>query len=98
MSEDLSGSRHDGSDRRPPRYRAILLGPSGRIASLVNLVAADDGDALSLAEAMVDGHAVELWDGVRFIEHFPALDPEGAASENATDASLATRRVRAPGP
>ncbi|MCJ2083928.1 hypothetical protein [Methylobacterium sp. J-090] len=98
MSDDLSGSRHDGSDRRPPRYRAILLGPTGRIASLVNLIAGDDKDALRLAEAMVDGHAVELWDGVRFIEHFPALDPEGEASAKDTDVSLATRRMQAPGP
>ena len=93
MSDDLSGSRHEGPDRRPSRYRAILLSPSGRIASLVNLVADDDKDALRLAEAMVDGHAVELWDGVRFIEHFPALDPDGEMS--ATDAS---RPSRASGP
>ncbi|WP_210248472.1 hypothetical protein, partial [Methylobacterium sp. WL103] len=26
------------------------------------------------AKALVNGHAVELWDGLRFIDHFPTLD------------------------
>lgn len=71
-ASDLPPYRQDDG---PPRYRAILLAPSGQIASLINLIAGNDTDALHLAEAMVDGHAVELWDGVRFIEHFPAIHP-----------------------
>lgn len=63
-------------DRIPvqPRYRAIILGPSGNVLGAVRLDATDDSSALSQAKALVDGHAIELWDGMRYIEHFPAED------------------------
>ncbi|MHC2002855.1 hypothetical protein ACYQR9_20755 [Methylobacterium sp. CM6241] len=38
------------------------------------LAAEDDDRAIEAVKAMVDGHAVELWDGLRFIEHFPSVD------------------------
>lgn len=62
------------ADEQRAHYRAIILGSSGQITRIVNLTAADDAEALKLSEAMVDGHAVELWDGLRYIEHFPAKD------------------------
>lgn len=55
-------------------YRAILLAADGRIATLSRLDAQDDAEALVRAAGMVDGHAVELWDGSRFIAHFPPVD------------------------
>ncbi|MER2265274.1 hypothetical protein [Methylobacterium oxalidis] len=64
---------------RPPhlhdeaRYRAFLIDPDGRVVAIEHLAARDDEAALVLARTLVDGHAVELWDGMRFIEHFDAL-------------------------
>jgi hypothetical protein len=34
----------------------------------------DDPSAIVKAKAIVGGHTVELWDGVRFIEIFPSVD------------------------
>ncbi|GJE54812.1 MULTISPECIES: hypothetical protein [Methylobacterium] len=59
---------------RPANYRAVLLRADGSVVFTSNLNAADDDEALGFAQAMVDGHAVELWDGLRFIEHFPSID------------------------
>ena len=70
MSVENSSAR---TGRRSARYRAILIGTSGHITGLITLTAANDDVALKLAEAMVDGHAVELWDGLRYIEHFPPI-------------------------
>lgn len=70
MLDDLSGERHERVGSRPARYRAVLLGPLGQIVGLIALTARDDDVARQLAEALVDGRAVELWDGLRFIEHF----------------------------
>ena len=41
---------------------------------MVPISVQDDDEAVERAKAMVDGHAVELWDGLRFIEHFPPVD------------------------
>ena len=66
----------DGLDKpsMPPRYRVILLGKSGEVLGMNRLHVGDDPTAIVEAKALVNGHAVELWDGVRFIEHFPAAD------------------------
>lgn len=58
-----------------PFYRAILIDGDGHTVSMYRIMAAGDGEAVSQAKALVDGHAVDLWDGVRFIEHFPAITP-----------------------
>ena len=55
-----------------PRYRALLLGSDGRVLRMEHLPVGDDAEAVRRARAFVDGNAVELWDGVRFIEHFAA--------------------------
>ncbi|WP_281407802.1 hypothetical protein [Methylobacterium sp. WL69] len=44
------------------------------MASVLRIVVDDDAHAMEAAKAMVDDHAVELWDGLRLIEHFPAID------------------------
>ena len=56
------------------RYRALILDQSGRVLAMTAISAANDDIAVEVAQSMVDGHAVELWDGVRFIEHFPPVD------------------------
>lgn len=57
-------------DRPEPHYRIQLLTPNHQIISTVVFKARDDVSALEIAEGMVDGHAVELWDDLRFIERF----------------------------
>ena len=72
---DAPRSRMDAlSEPRPPAYRAILLAKSGAVIGMVRLSVQDDDQALERARSMVDGHAVELWDGMRFIELFPPVD------------------------
>ena len=58
---------------RPPAYRVILLAKTGSVIGMVPISVQDDDEAVERAKAMVDGHAVELWDGLRFIEHFPPV-------------------------
>lgn len=57
----------------PRAYLVLILEPDGTLVRQHDLVAFDDEEAIELAEIMVDGHAVELWDGLRFIEHFDAI-------------------------
>ncbi|MHC2019716.1 hypothetical protein [Methylobacterium sp. CM6247] len=62
------------NEPKPPAYRVILIAKSGTVVNAMRLQADDDAEACERAKAMVDGHAVELWDGLRFIEHFPPVD------------------------
>ena len=64
---------------KPPVYRVMLLDADGRVLSNLPLPPSVESDerAKSTAQSMVDGHAVELWDGLRFIEHF---DPKSTPS------------------
>ena len=57
------------------RYRAVLVDVNGSAVSTFRLRADGDVDAVVQAKALVDGHGVDLWEGMRFIEHFPAVDP-----------------------
>ena len=58
----------------PPRYRVFILGSDNRVLRMEPIAVETDDEALSQARAFVDGHAVELWDGLRFIEHFEPVD------------------------
>ena len=62
----------DGAD---PRYRAVLIDVNGYTVATVQIEASGDDEAMVQAMALVDGHGVDLWDGVRFIEYYPAVDP-----------------------
>lgn len=62
----------EGKDHR---YRAILVDVNGCPVQVLPLASADDDKAVVQARALVDGHSIDLWDGIRFIEHFPAVDP-----------------------
>ena len=62
---------------KPSRYRAFILNADETVLRIEHLPAHDDDMALDLARKLLDGHALELWDGMRFIEH---LDPGASAS------------------
>lgn len=72
--EDWIGFDELDKPPMPPRYRAILIGKSGEVLGMTRLSVRDDPTAIVEAKALVNGHAVELWDGLRFIDHFPTLD------------------------
>lgn len=57
----------------PPHYRAMSVGADGEIISQSEISALGDDEAKAKAQALVDGHAVDLWDDLRFIEHFAAM-------------------------
>jgi hypothetical protein len=51
-------------------YRAYIIGDNGRFKKAVDLDCQDDESAKEKAEALVDGHDVELWQLGRLIERF----------------------------
>jgi hypothetical protein len=59
-----------------PEYRAYLMGLDGRIVRRTDLTCADDEDAKTQAEQLVDGYDVELWQLDRRIGTF-ARNPKG---------------------
>lgn len=74
MSDDQT-ERQDLISLRPtPRYRALLLSRDGRIFQHRRIQASNDEEAMSLASGLMDGRAVDLWDGLRFIETLPPID------------------------
>ena len=50
----------------------MLIDVGGCPMATVPITASGDDEAIVRAMAFVDGHGVDLWDGVRFIDHFPA--------------------------
>lgn len=57
----------------PSAYRLILLAKNGTVSASVPVAVEDDAQGRDRARSMVNGNAVELWDGLRFIEHFPSV-------------------------
>lgn len=57
--------------QRRPIYRAILLEKDGTVLNACRLLAKNDEHASEVAKAMMGGHSIKLWDGSRFIKHFP---------------------------
>jgi hypothetical protein len=53
-------------------YRAYIVGPDGHIQRRIDLFCADDDEAKERAKAMVDGHAIELWQEARKVVQFDA--------------------------
>jgi hypothetical protein len=51
-------------------FRAYMIGPDGRITQRIDLYCEDEDDARQRAQQLVDGHAVELWEGKRRIAVF----------------------------
>ena len=50
-----------------PEYRVYFVGPDGHFLNFKPLICGSDDEALAEAKQLVDGHAVELWSGERFI-------------------------------
>jgi hypothetical protein len=48
-------------------YRAYTVGVDGHFIGFEPLVCRDDADAMTTAKRMVDGHAIEVWSGERFV-------------------------------
>jgi hypothetical protein len=55
----------------PAAYRVLVLSESGQVLLSEPLAAASDAEALSLARQRSEEAIVELWDGLRFMAHFP---------------------------
>jgi hypothetical protein len=53
-----------------PDYRAISITREGGVAEIRALVALSDEDAIAQTAALVRDLAMDLWDGLRFVEHF----------------------------
>jgi hypothetical protein len=67
-----------GYDFSMAEYRAYLVGHDGHFVSFEGFASLDDGEAITKAKRLVDGHDVELWSGERFIIR---LDHKKAAPE-----------------
>lgn len=50
-------------------YRAITLAHDGRVREVRLLWAGSDSEAIAQAETLVRDCALDLWDGLRFVEH-----------------------------
>jgi hypothetical protein len=48
-------------------YRAYAVGVDGHFIGFEPLICADDAEAIEKARRLVDGHDIELWNGVRFV-------------------------------
>ncbi|RXG86196.1 hypothetical protein EAS61_34025 [Bradyrhizobium zhanjiangense] len=51
-------------------FRAYIVDQSGHVTGRVDLICADEESARQRARQLVDGHAVELWQGNHKIERF----------------------------
>lgn len=60
MVEEPAMSAASETPCTPATYRALIMRADGEVVGTQTLIAADDDEACALAEAMVDGHAVEL--------------------------------------
>jgi hypothetical protein len=48
-------------------YRAFTIGLDGHFTGFEPLICSDDAEAVTKAKRMVDGHAIEVWSGERFV-------------------------------
>lgn len=74
MPDVAESPKSTGPEKEPPLYHAAILDRAGRTLAYVAVPAKTDEDATSEVVSMLDGHAIELWDGPRFIAHFPPVD------------------------
>lgn len=52
-------------------YYLYFVGPAGRFVARDDISAANDAQAIALAEQRSDGRAMELWLGPRRVKTFP---------------------------
>ena len=50
-----------------PEYRAYVVGADDHFIGSEPMICRDDAEAITRARRLVDGHAVELWSGERFV-------------------------------
>ena len=53
-----------------PEYRAYIVGADGHFIEALDLICKDDQAATEQAQALVDGHDVELWQLGRHVANF----------------------------
>src|SRR5689334_17324890 len=59
-------------------YRALQVGENGHVVLRIDLFCDKDEDAEERARQLVDGHAVELWDGACMLAKFePTINAKG---------------------
>ena len=51
-------------------YRAFIIGSDGHVTFRIDLFCSSEADAKKRTKQLVDGRAVELWDGSCMIERF----------------------------
>ncbi len=59
----------DPNEAEAREYRAITLAHDGRVREVRLLWAGSDAEAIAQAETLVRDCALDLWDGLRFVEH-----------------------------
>jgi hypothetical protein len=63
-----------------PHYRIYVTTTDGHVTAPATVIECDDDqEAIAKAERFINGRAVELWEGARFIVRFPASSWEGLA-------------------
>lgn len=50
------------------QYTAVMMGSDGRVLVSGHLLAIDDADAVAQAASFAKNCAIDLWDGLRFVE------------------------------
>jgi len=55
-------------------YKLYFFDRDDRIHRRVDLTCDSDNHAEAVVAEHVDGHAMELWQGSRFLAHYPATD------------------------
>lgn len=63
-------------------YRAYILDPEGHVQNRVDLICEDEAEAIRLAQQLLDGFDVELWQLTRKIATFTAPSVRGYRSRN----------------
>ena len=51
-------------------FRAFVIGPDGHVTNRIDLVCDSEDEARERAAQLVDGRAIELWEGARRIARF----------------------------
>jgi hypothetical protein len=79
-----------------PLYELRVLGTDNRITSTQEMESTDDDEAFTMAKRYLDGHAMEVWEGKRFIGTVePAPGPD-AFSWPSEAFSAAARIISSP--
>lgn len=74
MADDARTKDESAAGAPEPRYRVQILSPDGRMVEAISFTAYGDEAASVIAKSMIDGHAIELWNGRRLINRFEPED------------------------